>query len=156
MRLDFGKKTHLLIVAVGIAIVASVAWRYRNAQWIKQLLLVEGPAQVNIKFDNGSVRDVKPPPNAVTTSTNKNDQNAVGKLKKCVRKYEVIYTDQPCPVDAKLAPIKGGTVTEIKGTTPQTESANVAPQGPKALRDALDISGNNNIREQMMERSINR
>lgn len=155
MKLDLGKKTRLLILGVGAIIVASTAWRYRNAPWIEHLLHVDGPAQVNIKFDNGSVRDVQPPARAAPTSSSRNDQNAVGKLKKCVRKYEVIYTDQPCPVDAKVAPVKGN-VNVLGATMTKPESANSAEPGPKALRDALDLSGNNNLREQMMERVINR
>ena len=158
MKIDLSKKTHLLLVCIGVAIVASTAWRHRNAQWVQQLLQVEGPAKVNIKLDNGSVRDVQPRVTSEQPSKLKNEpssDNAIGKLKKCLLKDEVIYTDQPCPLDARVAPVKGGSVNVIGAAKATGENTNAAESGPKTLRDALDLSGNENIREKMMERAIN-
>lgn len=65
-------------------------------------------------------------------------------------------TDQPCPVNARVGPIKGGSVTVVGATKTKPETQAAVEPGPKALRDALDLSGNENIRDKMMERAINR
>ena len=157
MQLDLGKKT--LLLCFGVTIVASTAWRYRNAQWVQQFLQVDGPAKVNIKFDNGSVRDGQRtggPRQASERQNQSSSDNAIGKLKKCLHKDEVIYTDQPCPVNARVAPVKGGSVTVVGATKTKPETQAAVEPGPKALRDALDLSGNENLREKMIERAINR
>lgn len=159
MWLDPGKKTHLLILGVGVAMVAATAWRYRSAQWLQQLTQVDGPTQVNIKFDNGSVRDKPLGDNTEATANptpQRSQENALGKVKKCLRGKEVIYTDQPCALDAKAAPIQGGSFTVMESAAAKTQGTSSRQPGPKALRDALDISGDDKLRDKMMERVINR
>ena len=60
MKSDLGRVVRVLFLLVGIVIAASLAWKSRNAGWVQKLLQVDGPATVNIKFDNGSVRDTAP------------------------------------------------------------------------------------------------
>ena len=159
MKLDLGKKTGLLVVCIGVAIVAATAWRLRNTEWLQQLLQVDGPAKVNIKFDNGSVRDVqavRSPEQSSKRQKQPSSENAIGKPKKCLHNGEVIYTDQLCPVDARVAPITGGNVTVVGAIKTKPETPTTGEPGPKALREALDLSGNENLREKMIERAINR
>ena len=159
MKSDLGRVVRVLFLLVGIGIAASLAWKSRNAEWVQKLLQVDGPATVNIKFDNGSVRDTAPAAATASTPTRVKDQgsqnNAPGVIKKCLRGKEITYTDQVCPADAKVAPVTGGNVTVVGAPKAKVERSNTAEPGPKALRDALDLSSNENIREKMMERAVN-
>jgi len=55
--------------------------------------------------------------------------------------------------------VSGGNVTVLPSINPkplrQPEGAQ-APSGRSTLQDALDLNGNDNIRDKMMERAINR
>jgi len=159
MKFDLGNAVRFLFLMIGVALVASSAWKYRNAEWVQKLTQVEDPAKADIKFDNGSVRDATPASRMASSPIVANGQghqnNAPGVIKKCLRGKEVSYTDQACPSDAKVAPVTGGNVTSVGGTKAKTERSSAIEPGPKALRDALDLSGNQNLREKMMERVIN-
>ncbi len=159
MNFDLAKAIRFLLLLIGIVIFASITWKFRNAEWIQKLLQVDDPATVNIKFDNGSARDNPPAATIASAPARAQEQgsqnNAPGVIKKCLRGREITYTDQICPSDAKVAPVTGGNVTVVGTPKAKAERSNAAEPGPKALRDALDLSGNVNIREKMMDRAVN-
>ena len=135
-----------VLAVVAVVVLGKLIWVHRNDDWVRNLSRPGGPATVDIKFDNGSVREV-----AVTERAVKSD---AGKLKKCLIKGQVTYTDQDCPIGAKSAPISGGTVVVLESQKSMTKEASSAQGGQKTLRDALDISGGENLKDKAMERSI--
>ena len=72
-----------------------------------------------------------------------------------MRGKEITYTEQACPSNAKVAPVTGGNITVVGAPKAKVERSNAVEPGPKTLRDALDLSGNENLREIMMKRVVN-
>jgi len=134
-----------------------MAWSHRNDEWVQKLLRPDGAAKIDIQFDNGSVRDAavilgQPP----GTSSNRAVENTPGTMKKCLRGREVVYTDQLCPAGAMVAAVNGGNVTVLEANKPKKNERTPSQDRHTSLRDALDLSGNENIREKMVERAINK
>ena len=144
-------------VVVLVVVVASTAWRHRDDDWVHGLLRPEGPGKVQIQFDNGTVRE---PAAVVPVASDKAPENLPGQLKKCLRGKQTIYTDQPCSPDAKVAKVDGGNVTVVPSVgakpTSRLDTGTAPAEARKTLRDALDLSGNDNIRDKMMERAVNK
>lgn len=142
-----------VLVALVLVVLASTGWRHRNDTWVRGLLRPQGPAKTTIEFDNGSVRDTLP--RVADDAADRN--NLPGQLKKCVRKSQVVYTDQPCPAGFSVALVSDGKVSILQSTSPPAGSAKAPSQDArKTLHDALDLTGNDNIKDKMMERAINR
>ena len=145
---------------VGIVLLAGVvgmtAWRHRDDAWVQALWRPEAPPKP-VVFDNGSVRDsaVRMPPQPKAEGPD----NLPGQMKKCIKGKQVVYTELPCDAGAKVAAVTGGNVTVVPSDTPKPATQ---PQGAQAaagrsnLHDALDLNGNDNLRDKMMERAINR
>lgn len=143
---------HYALIGVAVLLLGTSGWKHRNDTWVQDLLRPSGAVQTTIRFDNGSVRDKL---SAATHAPNDASAlNVPGKLKKCAGPQGVIYTDQICPPGSKAAPVNGGNVTVIDGTASKSEVAKPPGDAPKALRDALDLSGNNQLREKMVERAM--
>src|SRR3990167_5867754 len=97
------RNARYLAVGLVVVVIGRMAWDHRNDGWIQKLLLPDGPAKVDIRFDNGSIRDaavILGQPLGV--SSNHVVENTPGLLKKCVRGREVVYTDQLCPTGATV------------------------------------------------------
>lgn len=135
-------------------IVTAVGYRHRNDEWLNGLLRPAAPA-APIKFDNGSVRDKDAGVAKSAASTSAQYDPPPGVMRKCVRGRELLYTDQPCPKGSSAEGVTGGNVTVLQGGIVPTEKARPATSGQKTLRDALDVSGNDNIKEKMIERAVN-
>ena len=155
MPLHLNKKTlHRLLAGFAILALASTAWRYRDHELVRTLLRPQGAGGAAIRFDNGSARDAAARP-ASSTDPALAAENEPGKLKKCIRGKEVLYTDQACGPGARVAAIEGGNVTVL----PSQPGAAKAPEraepatGRRTLRDALDVSGNAEFRDRVMERA---
>ena len=145
---------------VGIVLLAGVvgmtAWRHRDDAWVQALWRPEAPPKP-VVFDNGSVRDsaVRMPPQPKAEGPD----NLPGQMKKCVRGKQVIYTDQPCESGAKVVAVTGGNVTVVPSLTPKASaptSAGPTQADRSTLHQALDVHGQDNMRDKMMERAINR
>jgi hypothetical protein len=130
------------------------AYNHRNDAWIGGLFRPDAPSK-EIKFDNGSVRDVARDAASATKITSAEDALAPGAMRKCVRKQEILYTDKTCPAGTTFASVQGGAVNVVE-SNPVPKEKTKSDQGRSSLRDALDVSGNANIKEKMMERAINR
>lgn len=148
---------YVLIMLV-LVVLVSVGWRHRNDAWVQGLLRPAAPVKA-IQFDNGSVRAPLPyadeDGNAAAQQQAQN--NLPGILKKCVRKSKVVYTDQPCPDGFSAERVSGDKVTVMEsGAKPPNPTQAAPADARKTLHDALDLSGNENLKDKMMERAINR
>ncbi len=132
------------------AIVAAVGWRYRDADWVRGWAR-SGPAEpVRIHFDNGTVREYLPAstPDAAPLA-------GPAGVRKCRRGSEISYVSGTCPAGSKEQPIAGGTVSVVPGAgAPKPPPAVAAGPRRSTLYDALDPSGEPNLRERAMERAI--
>ena len=148
-----------VLIMVVLVVLVSVGWRHRNDAWVQGLLRPPEPAKV-IQFDNGSVRDTLPRVAEDAASAAAHAlalKNLPGTLHKRVRKSQVMYTDQPCPTGFTVEPVSGNTVTVLEGSAPKSNPAKAAPSDArKTLHDALDLSGNENLKDKMLERATNR
>ena len=110
---------------------------------------------MNIQFDNGTVREAPVPASPASAASAQVFEGEPGKLKKCLRGNTVTYTDQNCPPGTKAAAVTGGNVTVVPSEKPKPAARDAAANNSRnTLRDALDLSGNDNIRDKMMERAI--
>lgn len=146
-----------VVLLVGVAGIS--AWRHHDDAWVQALWRPEPPRKP-VVFDNGSVRDKAQPVLPSASATAKAPDNLPGQMKKCIRGKQVIYTDQACEAGAKVEAVTGGNITVVPSMTPKpatpAQGATQAPTGRTTLHDALDLNGNDNIRDKMMERAINR
>ena len=141
-------------IAIGFAVVllAAAAWECRDAE-VVQAWMRPPSKPVPIVFDNGTVRryEAASQPEGVAAALSRRADG----LKKCRRGDETIYTNFECPPGSKPAALAGGTVTVVTGTeTPKPRLAASPGTGQSTLRDALDLSGNENLRDKRMERLI--
>ncbi len=146
-----------VVVGLAVVVITKVAWSHRYDEWIQKFLSSDGSAKIDIRFDNGSVRDgaaILGQP--LSTSSSRTVENTLGKMKKCILGREVVYTDQPCPAGATVAAVNGGNVTVLEANKPKKAERTPSQDRHTSLRDALDLSGNESIREKMMERAINK
>jgi hypothetical protein len=141
-----------------VVILGRVAWSHRNDLWVQQLLETTAPAKADIKFDNGSVRDSSGrQAQGLVEPKAKGTINTIGPVKKCVLGRDTIYTDQLCPTGSKVMDVTDGNVTVLQGDKPKIAVPPSSQQNAhQSLREALDLSRNDNIREKMMERAINK
>ncbi|WP_119964062.1 hypothetical protein [Simplicispira lacusdiani] len=157
MPLHFNQRTlRALLVGFAVLAVASTAWRYRHHELVQAVLRPGGAGGAPIRFDNGSVRDGAPRPAASGTDPGLAAENEPGKLKKCIRGKEVLYTDQACGAGARVAAIEGGNVTVLPSPPSAAKAPGRAepPTGRRTLHEALDVSGSEELRGRMMERSL--
>lgn len=150
------RSARVALVAFLVIWVVALGWRYRNAEWIRQMLRPPEPVK-QILFDNGSVRDARPTVDArASPPTLQQDNTPPGVMRKCVRGNEITYTDVPCPTGTQVSGLKQGNVTVVDRIAPVEKESGKQAQGNKSLMDALDLSGNENIKDKMIERAANR
>jgi hypothetical protein len=101
-----------------------------------------------IEFDNGTARD------ASDSDSGRAVRSEAGQLKKCLLKGKLTYTDQACPVGAQVVAIKGGTVNVLESPKPPVKDAASGHSGKTNLREALGVSGGENLKDKMIERAI--
>jgi hypothetical protein len=101
------------------------------------------------------VRDLSRDAAGTPKVANGEDDLAPGAMRKCVRKQEILYTDKACPAGMTFASVQGGAVNVVESNSVPKEKTK-SDQGRSSLRDVLDVSGNANIKEKMIERAINR
>lgn len=144
-------KTWALVVALLLA--AAVAWRYRNADFIRELTHGRPQAAVQIPFDNGTVRQYeKARPDARPGAA------GPGGVRKCRRGAEIVYTGVECPAGARELPMQGGTLSVVAGQqAPATPSQRGGGPGERrsTLHDVLDRSGDIDITNRRIERATN-
>jgi hypothetical protein len=138
------------LIGVAVLLLLSVAWRYRNSEFISGTKLPAAKPAA-IQFDNGSVRAPILPASGADGQTPL-PMPPVG-LRKCVRGGTTTYTDALCPTGTKEQPIKAGAVTVVPGQKP----APAADVPRRTLRDALAPPGDDqNLKEKQIDRVIGR
>ena len=158
MFASWSRTVRVVLVGLALLVFGKIIWSHRGDDWVLNLLRPQGPAKTEIKFDNGSVRDaaVAPADQASRAATDSSVKNEAGQLKKCVVAGKVTYTDQVCPVGAKVAAVSGGNVVVLDAQQPKSNDNATAQGKRRTLRDALDLSGGEDIKARMMERAVNR
>jgi hypothetical protein len=140
----------VVIWVVAILLVASAGWHYRESF---AALSRSAPPPKPIVFDNGTVRQYQvadPASQAVA------EPLPDGVMRKCVRRGETTYTNVSCPAGFKEKPVDGSRMTVVSGgDTPRPAAAAPSPAATRnALRDALDVGGDDRLRERAMDRVI--
>ena len=142
------------IAAVAIVLIGYGASLYRSGAWSAWLSTTNQPAKPFV-FDNGSVRDnMEESSVEVKPSTL---QSPPGALRKCVRNGAVTYSNLDCPAGAQEQAIRANNVNVL----PSLESSKTPPsrnqepgRAQAALREALDIKQDDQLRQRMMDRAI--
>jgi len=156
MIFSSNRVVRVVLAGLLIVVMGKLVWAHRNDDWVLNLLRPQGPAKVDIKFDNGSVRDAVVPNEDIPADPVNAPavRNVAGELKKCLHGRKVIYTDQVCPAGSKVAPVNGGSVAVLESSKPKVNDATGNRQGARqTLRDALDISGGENLKDKMIEQA---
>jgi len=140
------------LIGLAVLVVASTVWRYRDHALVQAVLHPKGAARSQIQFDNGSARDAAGKDGAAAAGIDA--ENEPGKLKKCIRGKDVLYTDQACAAGAKVVAIDGGNVTVIP-SRPSKAPERAEPQASRhTLRDALDVSDHGELQDKRVQRAI--
>ena len=149
-----GKFALIILLAL---IVGKLGWSHRHDDWVQQWFQPQGPVKSVIQFDNGSVRDTAPlnETTATTIAPAKTVKNEAGQLKKCLISGKVVYTDQVCPVGAKVTAVDGGTLAVVPAPTGTVKNAADVQGGQKRLHEMLDIAGGNDQKARLVERVVN-
>ena len=155
MWLFLGKRTKVALLILLVVIIGKLAWSHRQDDWVQQWWYLQAPEKARFEFDNGSVRDTHRASDGLQDKPS-SELNEAGKLKKCLTEFKVIYTDKVCPPGAKVAAVTGGSVVVLDSGKPKATDDKVAQGGQARLRDALDISVDENLRAKMQERAMNR
>ncbi|BCO28108.1 hypothetical protein MIZ03_3004 [Rhodoferax lithotrophicus] len=145
------------LVFLLLLIIIKLGWSHRHDDWVQQWLVPQGPAKVDIQFDNGSVRDSASPNDGAGKTMPKLNtvKNEPGQLKKCLIDGKVVYTDQVCPTGAKVAAVDGGTLAVLPAPKATADHLPPTQGGQKRLREVLDISDGQDQKTRMMERVVN-
>lgn len=136
-----------------IALLAAIAWRYKDAEAVQQWLHPQSATPVEIKFDNDAPPSAGPAPQAGESTITPMRKAAAGPHK-CKKGNQVIYTDGDCPVGSKEQSI-GGTVTVVPGqhVAAPVGSGNGASRAN--IRDILLDPKDANLSDKRMDRVIN-
>lgn len=139
-----------IVFAAALMFAGSILWGNRKS-WFPDTAPVVAPKA--IEFDNGTVRkprvalDIMGPPAPAGL--------APGELRKCTQGLTVEYTNMTCPVGFRESAVTAPKVSVVATTAPaKAEDRGQGAQVRSAMRDALDISKNDRLREKMMERVI--
>lgn len=157
MFYSLNRTVKFVLVGLVVVVLGKLIWSHRGDDWVQNLLRPQGLAKLDIKFDNGSVRDaaVANEPQIAPAAASQTVKNVAGQLKKCVTAGKTTYTDQVCPFGAKVAAVNGGSVVVLEAQKPKADHNVAATGGQKTLRDALDISGGEDLKRKMIERAVN-
>ena len=152
MELHVKRSVRYALIGLAVLVVASTVWRYRDHALVQAVLHPKGAARPDIRFDNGSVRDAAGKDG--DTATGIDAENEPGKLKKCVRGKDVLYTDQACAAGSKVAAIEGGNVTVVPSRPQKAPERTESPTSRRTLRDALDVSDKADWQDKREQRAI--
>ena len=129
---------------------STLAWRYypRVDAGLKSQPAPSKP----IVFDNGTVRQYLPPPEPgsapLATSLPQ------GALRKCVKGKQKTYTNISCPPGHEELPVSSDRLTVLSGQGPvRPAQALPAAERRSTLRDALDLSADDQLRQRIVDRA---
>jgi tRNA pseudouridine-54 N-methylase len=96
----------MLFGGFSLCCAALFAYNHRNDAWIDGLLRPDAPSK-EIKFDSGSVRALSRDAESAQKITSAEDALAPGAMRRCVRKQEILYTDNAYPAGMTFAIVQG-------------------------------------------------
>lgn len=133
-------------------VLASMAWKAKDAQVVQDFLHPQRATRPTIEFDN----DPKPVAGPATNSTSSATPKAPAGVRKCKQGDSVIYTDGECPKGSSEHAVSGGSVTVVPGQA--SPAVNASSGKIPHARDLLvpKDDGQPSLRDQAMERTINR
>ncbi|HEX5312697.1 hypothetical protein [Aquabacterium sp.] len=140
-----------------LMVLASMGWRYKNADAVQNLVNPPPSPAAAIEFDN------MPPPSAGPAPATGESlaprppvvTRVAGAMRKCKKGREITYTDGDCPAGSKEFGVQGGSVTVVP-----SPSATAAPEkdgAPRAnVRNLLvDPEKDAELRNKRMDRIVN-
>ncbi|MFZ4550999.1 MAG: hypothetical protein ACOYNB_04175 [Aquabacterium sp.] len=132
-------------------LLASVAWKAKDAQVVQDFLHPQRHTPPTIQFDNDPKSAARPSAEATEVSP-----KAPAGVRKCKQGDSVVYTDGECPKGSREQAVSGGSVTVVPGqaTPAATASGNKLPHARDLLAPKDD--GSASLRDQAMDRVINR
>jgi hypothetical protein len=107
-------------------------------------------------FDNGTVREYLPPPEPGSAAALSSLPHGV--MRKCVKGTKKIYTDVTCPPGHQELAVATDRVTVLPGPDKPARAAEpgAPPERRSTLRDALDMSGDDQLRQRIVDRAVDR
>ena len=138
------------IVTVFLCVLAlALAWRYRHAEFVQDLLHPPVKRPLKIEFDNGSARR---PEASAASAPGKGQAQAMplGALRRCVKGAEVSYTNSYCAAGAKEFKVDRGTVNVVGSGVPKAPAQDPALAGAAAGNGLSEAT----IRQQAIDRIV--
>jgi hypothetical protein len=126
-----------------VAVVVAAGWRYRQAEWVSELLSPKDTRPARIQFDNGTVRAIALPASGPDGQTPL--QLPAAKMHKCLKGGQITYTGDPCPAGAKELAMGQGSLSILPAAKPPAKA-----NGPSAPSDGPSL------KDQQMDRVIGR
>ena len=144
--------THQTLFIAALALISLAAiWGKRDTMddW---LIPTATSIAKPIQFDNGTIR------NYGNTSDRSSSSGSPpvppGTLRKCVKGQQVSYTNQTCPLGSNENPVAGPPVNVMPSQAAAKPETAQPSKTSASLRDALDVSRDENLRERAIERTV--
>jgi len=115
-----------LAIAVLAVFVLAIGWRLARSDWARSLAQPASKPAVEIKFDNGTVRQYDSA--ASVAERSRGQPKPLGTLRRCQRGTEVSYTDSFCPPGTRELAVGRGTVNVVGAAAPAAKPASAMPQ----------------------------
>lgn len=142
-------------IAKGMAalMVLSVGWKYKDAALVQEWLAPHrAQSRPAIKFDNDDPGDAPVSSSLQQPAAKK----GIAGVRKCRQGETVIYTDGECPTGSREFAVTGGAVTVVPGQSALNAPALPSGRLPHAREVLSPDDGNARLRDQAMERVVNR
>lgn len=133
--------------ALLLALMAGVAWHYRDAQVLQSLI---HPLQRS--FQRAPVDDALRPDGGLDQKKNgAPSTKAVAGVRKCLIGSRVEYTDGGCPPGSRESAVRGGSLTVLEAQRPRTLPGPDAAASASTLRDLVVKPGEASLTEKAIE-----
>lgn len=139
-------------------VLASIGWRYKNAEAVQNFLHPQPTQVADIQFDKmeppsagpapGPGESMKPVSQAAPVA------RKVGGMRKCKKGREVIYTDGDCPTGSKELGMNGGSLTVVQSPSDTATPEKDTPR-PNVRNLLVDPEKDAELRNKRMDRIVN-
>ena len=137
-----------------LLLVAAAAWRWRHADFVRELTHGRPKSAIDIPFDNGTVRQYEKA--SPDTRQGAAPEAAPAGVRKCRRSAEIVYTGAACPAGARELPMQGGTLSVVSGqgaAATRPRQAGEPGERRSTLLEVLDRSGEIDLAHRRVERA---
>lgn len=146
-----------IALGVGALLLLSTSWKYKDADVVQDFLHSNrAQAHPPIAFDNDRQGDLSEPSTSPQPAGTRTGPTGV---RKCRQGEKIVYTDGDCPAGSREVTVNGGAVTVVPAQSRRLAPVlSDMPQGrlPHARDVLMPEDGKANLRDQAMERVINR